>query len=224
MESVFVYYLKFHDMKVSLIISSENSVLENDIKNVLNHVKVFYMKYVPGHGESERERRKAFDELSGMKGEIEDADAIIYARSYGVFSKRGWEEFRKFFSIPLVISTEAIIKTLKRHDTRNVFLVTPYNQFRHDFEVKWLRDLKFKVVGSVALGRTGGPAIASTPHDLVIDAVSIGHRNPEADSIYVACTILSTIPILDKLKGEKPVITAASAILEELENVRQRGS
>ncbi|WP_256202559.1 maleate cis-trans isomerase [Sulfuracidifex tepidarius] len=182
-------------MKVSLIISSENSVLENDIKNVLNHVKVFYMKYVPGHGESERERRKAFDELSGMKGEIEDADAIIYARSYGVFSKRGWEEFRKFFSIPLVISTEAIIKTLKRHDTRNVFLVTPYNQFRHDFEVKWLRDLKFKVVGSVALGRTGGPAIASTPHDLVIDAVSIGHRNPEADSIYVACTILSTIPI-----------------------------
>ncbi|MUN29368.1 maleate cis-trans isomerase [Sulfuracidifex metallicus] len=211
-------------MKVSLIISSENTTLEKDLKMVLSDLRTFYMKYVPGHGESERERRKAFEELSKMKHDIEDADVIIYARSYGVFSKRGWNEFKKFFSVPVVISTESIINTLKRKGSQNVFLVTPYNQFRHDYEVKWLRDFGFKVIGSIAMGRTGGPAIASTPYQLVQDSVSIGHRNQEVDSIYVACTILSTIPILDKLKGEKPVITAASAILEELENVRQRRS
>ncbi len=206
-------------MRVSLVISSENTTLERDLKAVLSDVGVFYMKYVPGHGESERERRRAMEELSRFKHEIEKADAVVYARSYGVFSRKGWDELSRFFSIPTVISTKAIIDSLKRRGSKNVFLVTPYNQFRHDYEVKWLREFGFKVTGSIALGRTGGPAIASTPHELVINAVKIGHANPDADSIYVACTILSTIPILDKLKGDKPVVTAASAILEGLENV-----
>lgn len=204
-------------MKISLILSEENKNLERDLKLFYNDVNAFYMKYYPGHGESPEEKKRMYAELSRVRSKIEEGDVIIYARSYGVFRKRDWKEMHNFFSKPVVIATEEIIKRLK---DKKVFLVSPYNQYRHDYEVKWLRGFGIKVVGSVALGRTGGYLISTTPHELVEEAVKIGHRNPEAEIIYVACTILSTLPILDRLKGEKPVITASSVLVEGVEDVR----
>ncbi|ABP95416.1 MULTISPECIES: maleate cis-trans isomerase [Metallosphaera] len=196
-------------MRISLIISEENKALERDISRLID-VNAFYMRYYPGHGETPKERRRMFQELSKMKAEIEKADLIIYARSYGVFSSEGWKLLHSFFSKPVIISTEEIAKRVRE---KRVFLVSPYNQYRHDYEVKWLREFS-KVVGSVALGRTGGDAISSTPPHLVESSVKIGHENPEAEIVYVACTILSTLPYLDRLKGGKPVITASSVLIE----------
>ncbi|MFP3265598.1 MAG: hypothetical protein RXO54_07180 [Acidilobus sp.] len=42
----------------------------------------------------------------------------------------------------------------------------------------------------------------------------MAHANEEAEAVYVACTILSTLPILDRLRGRLPVVTAASVMLE----------
>jgi maleate isomerase len=44
--------------------------------------------------------------------------------------------------------------------------------------------------------------------------VRVAHANEEAEAVYVACTILSTLPILDRLRGRLPVVTAASVMLE----------
>lgn len=181
------------------------------------------MNYVPGRGESEKERRNAFKELSVYKKEIEKADVILYARQYGVFSKKGWQEFKKFFNKPVIIATEAIINQLRKIGASKIFVLTPYNQYRHDYEIKWLRGFNFKVIGSIALGRTGGKMIATTLHELVIEATRIAQENPEAEAIYIACTILSTIPILHELQGKKPVITASSALLEEMKEVVRQG-
>lgn len=171
------------------------------------------MQYRPGHGIRKDEMDIMFAELSKIKGEAERADGILYARSYGAFKEFQFRLLRDFFSVPVVIATEAILTRLRELRARRVYLVTPYNQWRHDYEVRWLRDNDFEVVGSIALGRTGGKAIASTPHELVIDAVSVAQRS-EADAIYVACTILSTLPILDRLRGRLPVVTASSAMLD----------
>ncbi|MCG3109138.1 hypothetical protein L3N51_01428 [Metallosphaera sp. J1] len=197
-------------MRISLILSEENKTLERDLSALMD-VRAFYMKFYPGHGETHKERERMFRELSEIKGEVEKGDLILYARSYGVFSPHGWKLLHRFFSKPVLIATEEIVKQVSG---KSIFLVSPYNQYRHDYEVKWLRGFNTRVVGSVALGRTGGEAISSTPPHLVEGAVKIGHENPEAEMIYVACTILSTLPYLHRLKGEKPVITASSVLVE----------
>lgn len=171
------------------------------------------MQYRPGHGIRKDEMDLMFAELSKFKKEAERADGILYARSYGAFKRFQFKLLKDFFSVPVIIATEAIITRLTELGARKVYLVTPYNQWRHDYEVRWLRQNGFEVVGSIALGRTGGKAIASTPHELVVDAVSVAQRS-EADAIYVACTILSTLPILDRLRGRLPVVTASSAMLD----------
>ncbi|AWR97470.1 maleate cis-trans isomerase [Acidianus sulfidivorans JP7] len=203
---------------ISLIVSEENPTLPKDILTVFNDVKVFTMKYYPGHGIRRDEQVRMYNELSQIKREVEKADVILYARSYGVFDSKGMKKLKEFFSKPVVISTEAIIDKLRELKANNLYVVTPYNQRRHDYEIKWLYDLGFKVVGSIALGRTGGPAIASTPHELVINAVKVAQES-SADAIYVACTILSTLPILDKLSGRLPVVTAASATVDKAKEI-----
>ncbi|NON61850.1 maleate cis-trans isomerase [Acidianus sp. RZ1] len=203
---------------ISLIVSEENPNLPKDIKLVLNDVATFNMKFYPGHGLRNDEKRRMYMELSTIKREVEKGDAIIYARSYGVFDKKGIDELKRFFSKPVIISTEAIIKRLRNLNAKELYVVTPYNQRRHDYEIKWLYNNGFRVVGSIALGRTGGPAIASTPSELVINAVRIAQES-KANAIYVACTILSTIPFIDKLSGRLPVITAASALIDETKEI-----
>ncbi|AWR93322.1 maleate cis-trans isomerase [Acidianus brierleyi] len=203
---------------ISLIVSEENPVLPKDIKLVFDQVNVFYMKYYPGHGNSRDEMQRMYNELSKIKKEAEKGDAIIYARSYGVFYSDGMKRLKNFFSKPVIISTEAIVQKLKDLKANNLYVITPYNQRRHDYEIKWLYGLGFKVVGSIALGRTGGPAIASTPHQLVIDATKVAQES-SADAIYIACTILSTLPILDRLNGRIPVVTAASASVDKVKEI-----
>ncbi|BCU71038.1 maleate cis-trans isomerase [Stygiolobus caldivivus] len=199
---------------ISLVISEENPTLPRDMETLYpGKFRTFTMKFYPGHGIRRDEVERMYKELSQIKHEVEKGDVIFYARSYGVFYKNQWEKMRRFFSKPLVIATEAIIDRLRELNAKKIYLVTPYNQRRHDYEIKWLKDMGFEVIGSVALGRTGGPAIASTPHELTLQAVNVAQQS-SADAIYVACTILSTLPILEKMKGRLPVITASGAMFE----------
>ena len=92
-------------------------------------------------------------------------------------------------------------------------MITPYNQKRHSLEIKWLNSNGFRTAGSIALGRTGGDEIASIAHDTVLRANEIANDS-NADAVYIACTILSTLPIMDKLKGKKPVVTASGSLID----------
>lgn len=154
-----------------------------------------------------------YKELGKIEKQVEMGDVIFYTRSYGVFYRPGMERLKKFFSKPTLIATETIITRLRELNAKKLYVITPYNQRRHEDEIRWLRDWGFDIVGSISLGRTGGEAIASTPHDLVINATKIGHQS-SADAIYIACTILSTLPILKELEGRLPVVTASSSLFE----------
>lgn len=199
---------------VSLIISEENPTLPRDVNYLYpGRFKIFNMKFYPGHGIRKDEMERMYKELSQIKHEVERSDVIFYARSYGVFFKNQWERMRKFFSKPTIIATEAIITRLRELEAKKIYLVTPYNQRRHDYEIKWLKDFGFEVIGSIALGRTGGKEIASIPHELTLQAVKVAQQS-SADAVYVACTILSTLPILKEMEGRLPVITASGAMFE----------
>ncbi|BFH73746.1 maleate cis-trans isomerase [Sulfurisphaera javensis] len=199
---------------ISLIVSEENPTLPRDVNELYpGKFRVFTMKYYPGHGIRKDELDRMFKELEKIKKQIEQGDVIFYARSYGVFYRPGMERMKKFFSKPVLIATETIITRLRELNAKKLYVITPYNQRRHEYEIKWLRDWGFDIVGSISLGRTGGEAIASTPHELLIEASKIAHQS-SADAIYIACTILSTLPILKELEGRLPVVTASSSLFE----------
>jgi len=199
---------------ISLIISEENPTLPRDVEALYHgKFKIFTMKFYPGHGIRRDEQERMYKELEKMKRQIEQNEAIFYARSYGVFYRQGMERLKKFFSKPTLIATETIITRLKELNAKKLYVITPYNQRRHDYEIKWLKDWGFEVAGSISLGRTGGEAIASTPHELVIEATRIAHQS-SADAVYIACTILSTLPILKELEGRLPVVTASGSLFE----------
>ncbi len=199
---------------MSLIVSELNKVLPHDMNLFYpSKVKTFYMKFYPGHFLNGEARNRMYQDLQEIKNNINRDDLVIYARSYGVFYKKCINEFKNFFDNRILISTDTILTRLRELNAKNLFVITPYNQKRHDLEIKWLNNNGFKTTGSISMGKTGGDEIAKIGHDFTLKANEIAN-NSSADAIYIACTILSTLPILDKLKNKIPVVTASGSLID----------
>lgn len=199
---------------ISLIVSEYNKVLPNDMDLLYkNKVKTYYMKFYYGHYLNDETKKILYKDLLKIKNDINKDDIVLYARSYGVFYKKCINEFKNFFDDKVLISTDTILRRLRELKAKNIFVITPYNQKRHELEIKWLNNNGFKTTGSIAMGKTGGDNIAKISHDMVIKANEIAN-NTDADTIYIACTILSTLPIIDKLKDKIPVVTASGSLID----------
>ncbi len=199
---------------ISLIVSEYNKVLPYDMDLLYkNKVKTYYMKFYYGHYLNDEAKKILYKDLLKIKNDINKDDIILYARSYGVFYKKCINEFKNFFDNKVLISTDTILRRLRELKAKNIFVITPYNQKRHELEIKWLNNNGFKTAGSIAMGKTGGDNIGKISHDMVIKANEIAN-NTDTDAIYIACTILSTLPIIDKLKNKIPVVTASGSLID----------
>lgn len=199
---------------LNLIVSSENHNLVTYMRDRFK-ANIFYQEFVPGHGESNSELKANYAALSSINAGIKKGSKIMYARSYSAFSKKGWSNIREALKGNEVsISTESIISSLNSIKAHRIFLISPYNQKRHDYEIKWLAGFHFDIIGSIALGRTGGKAITKVSKEDIIDSIKVGKQS-DADAIYIACTLL---PVLEpkELVSPVPVITPINSMAREL--------
>ena len=202
---------------MSLIVSELNKVLPHDMNLFYpSKVKTFYMKFYPGHFLNGEARNRMYQDLQEIKNNINRDDLVIYARSYGVFYKKCINEFKGFFDNRVLISTDTVLRRLK---AKNLFVITPYNQKRHSLEIKWLNNNGFRTVGSIAMDKTGRDEIARIYHDTVLMANEIANDS-NADAVYIACTILSTLPIMNELKNKIPVVMASGSLIDVINEGR----
>ncbi len=200
--------------ELNLIVSSENHNLVTYMKNKFN-ANIFYQEFVPGHGESNSEMKSNYSNLLSINSAIPKGSKIMYARSYSAFSKKGWNYIKESLKGNEVsISTESIINSLTKIKAHKVFLISPYNQKRHDYEIKWLAGFHFDTIGSIALGRIGGKEITEVTKQTILDSIKIGEKS-SADAIYVACTLL---PVMEpkEIESQIPVIIPVNSMAKEL--------
>jgi arylmalonate decarboxylase len=117
---------------------------------------------------------------------------------------------------PAVLTAEAVVAALRAVGARRIALATPRTDFVNRRETEWLGEQGFEVVAveGLQLGATAEEraSIGRVPPEV---AFRLGARvdRPEADAVFISCTNLPSLTIVDRLEREigKPVITSNQA-------------
>jgi maleate isomerase len=114
--------------------------------------------------------------------------------------------------IPVINTAQSSVHALRAVGAKNIVFATPYTSDINQAGVNYFTQQGFNVVREKGLGITEERELA---------AVSLGDvyrlvretDSPDADTVFISCTAMRTIPIIDVLETDlkKPVISAIQA-------------
>ncbi|PSR24993.1 maleate isomerase [Sulfobacillus thermosulfidooxidans DSM 9293] len=207
-------------IKILVLRSSENTTLFSDLCTAYPNIEWvdIVMPFLPGRGESIEERTKLLKTVKELIQPFKNWDVIFYARAYGAFSPSGRSALHQTVGGPIVTAPGSVLEFGTEHQWTSWFILTPYGQSRHDFEVQWAMSHGLQVDASACLGYDNGVDIARLTVEDLIPAVLTGNRSP-ADGIYLACTITRTIIMGNDLRKHttKSFVSATDAMLWSLQ-------
>jgi maleate isomerase len=114
--------------------------------------------------------------------------------------------------IPVTTTTTAVVKALHALDVRRVVVAAPYTRSVTDRAVSYLAQHDFEVLDSGCMNLDDDVEIGFTPPKKV-EALVRKLDRPNAEAIFISCTNLRTVGILEDLEKSlnKPVISAIQA-------------
>jgi maleate cis-trans isomerase len=209
--------------KIGLLVPSVNTTIEPD-----------FWKMAPAgvtiHGARlKTERLMTFETLRDMEKSTESAAAAVADAQVGViaygctsgsfFGGHEWntqivEKMTKNTGIPSLTTTGAMIRSLEEKKLKKISVVTPYVPKTNEELKKYLNDGGINVLDLKAFEILDGFDHAAITPWQVYDLVKKADK-PEAEGIFIACTQVRAITVLDALEEDlkKPVISANQATL-----------
>ena len=145
--------------------------------------------------------------------------SIVFACTSGSFvGGKGYDEqimaqMREVApGIPVTTTTTASVKALRAIGARRIVIAAPYTRAVTDRAVAYFGQHGFEVLDSSCLDIDEDHDFGWTPPERVYDQVRRLSRC-DADAVFISCTNLRTIAILDALERDlgKPVISATQA-------------
>jgi maleate cis-trans isomerase len=150
------------------------------------------------------------------------AELIVYSRAFGAFTSDARKALRETLGTAVVSAPSAVLEDFDRMRARTIAVITPYTAVRHDYELSWLRDNNVRVVADVGLGHDIGAAITAIDYTDLLNQID---KMPQADAVYIACTMIS-LHVLDRVQSltKRHVIAATQSLVlaasRELEQLR----
>lgn len=117
---------------------------------------------------------------------------------------------------PTVLTADAVVDALRALNVRKVALASPRTEFVTERELKFLASSGFEVVASRSLGLGSTEEerryIGRVPTETLY-RLALSVNRSEADAVFVTCTQLPTLPMIERLEKElgKPVVTSNQA-------------
>lgn len=165
--------------------------------------------------------------------ETADVDIVAYACTSGSIVEDEepiLERIRQIAKAPAVATAPAVVEALRALKVLSVAVATPYVEFVNEAERKYLEVRGFTVTAlkGLHLGKTPEDrrGIGKQPAEVAF-RLAREVDSPEAQGLFISCTNLATLGIIQLLEREagKPVVTSvqatAWALLRAL-NIRDR--
>jgi maleate isomerase len=117
-------------------------------------------------------------------------------------------------TIPIVITSEAVVDALRTLDASKIVLVSPYVSATNEREIRFLAARGITVLRERGLGIEGGLKMAAVePEQWYREVVAM--RDPAAQAYFVSCTTIRSTEVIEALEREleRPVITSNQAVL-----------
>lgn len=147
-------------------------------------------------------------------------DCVAYSSNGGSFwNGAGTDEdlmskMRRGLNCPATTASTAIMRAFKKLDVRRIAVATPYWKDINDRLRTFLAQSKIEVVSFIGPDLQSGEAIFSFPPQELY-RWAIASDRPEAQAVYLPCTNLRTLEIIEPLEADlkKPVISANQALM-----------
>ncbi|GAI96227.1 unnamed protein product, partial [marine sediment metagenome] len=202
--------------RIGLIVPSVNTVIEPEFYKMMPEGIGVYTSRVKNAKTTSEDLVKMNASVARAAEELSTAnvDVIAYGCTTGSLVKGiQWEKdlcrrIEGLTDIPAITTSGAVIQALKAMGISRLAVVTPYPEELNILEKKFLEQNNIEVLNMRGLG--------------IMEAVEIGEKSPgfvyrlaknifvpEAKGIFISCTNLRTVEIIEKLENDigRPVIT-----------------
>jgi maleate cis-trans isomerase len=207
------------NLKLGIIVPSWNTVMEYEMQRMGGDDVSIHSQRIRHNADTEEnlawlstQAPAAAELLSHAK-----VNAICYGCTGSGFLKTPEadaelaSELERSTGIPSVTSSAAIVEALRALRAKTISVASPYERWLNEKLRVYLQAAGFEIVAMKGLGtQAHGSVTTDTVKALALDVL-----RPDTDAIFISCSNLRTLDIIEALEREsgKPVITSNQAAM-----------
>ena len=228
-------YISKSNPRVGLIALASDFMIEKDFINVIKDKDIdFFVNRIECYNPLTRENLiKMSEKVTEVTKDIlpdEKIDCVVYACTSGTIAAghSSIEQKVKLAKPEAKVTTPstAAIKALKKLNIKNLSIFTPYSKKLNDEVVEYFKKEGFNITSNSYFDIESDYDIGKVDQNYLYDVLSkIDLKN--SDALFVSCTALPVLPIIDKLekKLNKIVLSSNQALIwDTLERIGKNQS
>ena len=204
--------------RVGLIALASDFMIEKDFINVIKNRKIdFFVNRIECYNPLTKENLiKMANKVTEVTKDIlpdQDLDCVVYGCTSGTIAA-GHDSIEKKVKVakPMAkVSTPstAAIKALKKLNIKKVSIFTPYSKKLNDYVLDYFTSEGFEVTSNSYFDIQDDYDIGKVDQDYLYEVLSKIDLNG-ADALFVSCTALPVLEIIDKLEKKLNTIVLSS--------------
>ena len=242
-----VYFFKMHSIKVEpkynsnpnprigLIALASDFMIEKDFINVIKNREIdFFVNRIECYNPLTSENLiKMSEKVTEVTKDIlpdQKIDCVVYGCTSGTIAAghNAIKEKVRLAKPEAKVSTPstAAIKALKKLNIKKISIFTPYSKILNDQVVEYFKSEKFEVKSNSYFNIESDFDIGKVDQNYLFEVLSNIDLNG-ADALFVSCTALTVLPIIEKLekKLNKIVLSSNQALIwDTLEKIGKNNS
>ena len=211
-------YFKVSNPRVGLIALASDFIIEKDFISVLKDKNIdFFVNRIECYNPLTKENLvKMSEKVTEVTNDIlpdQDIDCVVYGCTSGTIAA-GYENIKNKVKISkptasLTTPSTAAIKALKKFNVKNLAVFTPYNKKLNDEVIEYIEEEGFKVTSNSYFGIESDVDIGKVDQNYLYDVLSKIDVD-KADALFISCTALPVLSIIEKLEKKLNRIVLSS--------------
>ena len=211
-------YFKDYSPRIGLIALASDFIIEKDFISVLKDKNIdFFVNRIECYNPLTKENLvKMSEKVTEVTNDIlpdQDIDCVVYACTSGTIAA-GYENIKNKVKISkptasLTTPSTAAIKALKKFNVKNLAVFTPYNKKLNDEVIQYIEEEGFNVTSNSYFGIESDVDIGKVDQNYLYDVLSKIDVD-RADALFISCTALPALSIIEKLEKKLNRIVLSS--------------
>ena len=215
-------YKKMTNPKIGLITLATDFMIEKDFISIIKkmNVDLFVNRihcYFPLTTENLIKMSNTVTEVTDDILPGEKLDCIVYGCTSGTIAA-GYNEIKKKINLvkpktKVTTPSTAAINALKKLNIKKISIFTPYSKALNNKVVDYFKEENFKVTSNSYFDILNDSDIAKIDENYLYETLSKMNLN-DAEALFVSCTNLPTLSIIDKLEKKlNKIILSSNQVL-----------
>ena len=216
-------YIRKSNPRIGLIALASDFIIEKDFINVIKDKGIdFFVNRIECYNPLTKENLiKMSEKVTEVTNDIlpdQEIDCVVYACTSGTIAA-GHDSIEKKVRLAkpgakVATPSTAAIKALKKFNIKNLSVFTPYSKKLNDEVVEYFKKEGFNITSNSYFDIESDCDIGKVDQNYLYDVLSKIDLK-EADALFVSCTALPVLPIIDKLekKLNKIVLSSNQALI-----------